>query len=144
VEFNSWASNLVPGDTNTAWDAVDPTTAPYWLETMRSALWHGDLPTVIAACEKLAAHSPTAAQAVTYFRNNAEPMQYDHFRAHGYMIGSGTVESGCKQIVTQRLKRSGAQWHVPGVNQTAKARAAWLSGHWNDLCVQRDALPLAV
>ncbi len=129
---------------NLARDAVDPETAPHWLETMRSALWHGDLPTVIAACEQLAPHSPAATQAVTYFRNNADRMQYDHFRAQGYMIGSGTVESGCKQIVTQRLKRSGAQWHVPGANQTAKARAAWLSGHWIDLCVQRDALPLAV
>jgi len=129
---------------NLARDVLDPDTAPHWLETMRSALWHGDLPTVIAACEMLATRSPAAAQAVTYFRNNAERMQYERFRTHGYMIGSGTVESGCKQIVTQRLKRSGAQWHVPGANQTAKARAAWLSGHWSNLCAQRDALPLAV
>jgi hypothetical protein len=127
---------------NLARDVVDPETAPDWLESMRSALWQGDLPTVIRACEKLAPFSTTAAQAATYFRNNADRMQYDRFRAQGYMIGSGTVESGCKQIVTQRLKRSGAQWHVPGANQTAKARAAWLSGHWNDLCAQRDALPL--
>ncbi len=98
-----------------------PETAPDWLENLRAALWQGDLPTVIAACEKLAP-SPTAAQAATYFRNNADRMQYDRFRAQGYMIGSGTVESGCKQIVTQRLKRSGAQWHVLGANQTAKPR----------------------
>jgi hypothetical protein len=129
---------------NLARDVVAPETAPDWLENMRAALWQGDLPTVIAACEKLAAHSPTAAQAATYFRNNADRMQYDRFRAQGYMIGSGTVESGCKQIVTQRLKRSGAQWHVLGANQTAKARAAWLSGQWDHLCALRDTLPLAI
>jgi hypothetical protein len=127
-----------------AQDAVNLETDPHWLVTMCSALWHGDLPTVIAACEKLAAHSPAADQAATYFRNNADRMRYGHFRAQGYMIGSGTVESACKQIVSQRLKRSGAQWHVPGANQTAKARAVWLSGHWNQLCEQRDSLPLAV
>ena len=66
------------------------------------------------------------------------------FRAAGYMIGSGTVESGCKQIVTQRLKLPGAQWEVSGAVQTAKARAAWLSGHWQSLCNQRSALPLAI
>lgn len=129
---------------NLARDVVDPDTASDWLASLRSALWQGDLPTVIRACEKLAPLSATATQAATYFRNNADRMQYDRFRAQGYMIGSGTVESGCKQIVTQRLKRSGAQWHVPGANQTAKARAAWLSGHWDYLCAQRDALPLAV
>jgi hypothetical protein len=60
------------------------------------------------------------------------------------MIGSGTVESGCKQIVTQRLKLPGAQWEVTGATQTAKARAAWLSGVWQTLCDQRSALPLAI
>jgi len=54
------------------------------------------------------------------------------------------VESGCKQIVTQRLKRPGAQWTVDGAVRTAKARAAWLSGQWETLCTQRAALPLAV
>ena len=58
------------------------------------------------------------------------------------MIGSGSVESGCKQIVTQRLKRPGAQWTVGGAVQTAKARAAWLSGEWDTLCARRSALPL--
>ena len=60
------------------------------------------------------------------------------------MIGSGAVESGCKQIVTQGLKGSGAQWHVAGDDQTAKAWAVWLSGNREQLCVRRDQLPLAV
>lgn len=60
-------------------------------------------------------------------------MRYNRFRAQGYLIGSGTIESGCKQIVTQRLKRSGAQWTVDGAVQTAKARTVWLSGDWSSL-----------
>jgi len=39
-----------------------------------------------------------AEQAVTYFTNNCERMRYDQFRAAGYMIGSGTIESACKPI----------------------------------------------
>jgi len=42
---------------------------------------------------------------------------------------SGTIESGCKQIGTQRLKVPGA----PGTNKArrvAKARAAYLSRQW--------------
>lgn len=114
-----------------------------WFEEVRTALWNGDSQYVIAACDKLAPDFKEARHAVTYFRNNAHRMQYDQYRAKGYMIGSGTVESGCKQIVTQRLKRSGAQWNLQGAIHTAKARAAWLSGYWNELCAQRDLLPLA-
>jgi len=59
------------------------------------------------------------------------------------MIGSGTIESACKQIVTQRLKLPGAQWTVTGAVQTAKARAVWLSDQWTALCYLRGTLPLA-
>lgn len=115
-----------------------------WLEEVTQALWQGDVEAVMAACKTLSPTCVQAAQAVTYFTNNQERMRYAHFREAGYMIGSGTIESGCKQIVTQRLKLPGAQWEVAGAVHTAKARAAWLSGHWPSLCAQRAALPLAV
>ncbi len=115
-----------------------------WLEQVTADLWTGHVTPVIQACELLAARCEEARKAVTYFTNNAARMKYDQFRAAGYLIGSGTVESGCKQIVTQRLKKPGAQWDVEGAVQTAKARAAWLSGEWNAVCAKRAALPLAV
>lgn len=116
----------------------------HWLEEQTQALWDGHVASVIQACAQLAPRCAVAADNVTYFTNNAERMRYDQFRAAGYLIGSGTVESACKQIVSQRLKQPGAQWHVDGAVKTAKARAAWLSGEWDILCAQRAALPLAV
>lgn len=114
-----------------------------WLAEVTEDLWQGRVRSVIWACQAL--HPSEEAQdAATYFSNNEVRMQYDRFRAAGYMLGSGTVESGCKQIIAQRLKCSGAQWTVAGAVQTAKARAAWLSGEWQALCARRDALPLAV
>ena len=115
-----------------------------WLQRVTADLWAGHVTPVVQACEQLASGCEEARQAVTYFTNNIQRMKYDEFRAAGYLIGSGTVESGCKQIVTQRLKKSGAQWDVEGAVQTAKARAAWLSGEWEAVCAQRAALPLAV
>jgi hypothetical protein len=115
-----------------------------WLEPVTNDLWEGQMGSVLRACEQLAPRCEAAQEAVTYFTNNAHRMKYDQFRAAGYLIGSGTVESGCKQIVTQRLKQPGAQWSVEGAVQTAKARAAWLSGEWDALCTQRAALPLAI
>jgi len=115
-----------------------------WLETTTEYLWDGQVEEVIAACELLAPTCAKAAQDVTYFTNNMERMRYDRFRSAGYMIGSGTIESACKQIVTQRLKLPGAQWEVDGAVHTAKTRAAWLSGQWPTLCDQRSDLLLAV
>jgi len=115
-----------------------------WLEQVTTLLWDGQVEAVIRACQAVTLAGEEAQHAVTYFTNNAHRMRYDQFRAAGYLIGSGTVESGCKQIVTQRLKRPGAQWNVEGAVHTAKARAAWLSGDWDILCARRAARPLAV
>ncbi len=114
-----------------------------WLAKTTQTLWDGQVEDVILACSALSKSSPVAAQAVTYFTNNCERMRYDQFRAAGYMIGSGTIESACKQIVSQRLKLPGAQWNVDGAIETAKARAAWLSDQWHSLCALRADLPLA-
>ena len=67
---------------------------------------------------------------MTYFSNNIERMRYTQFRAAGYLIGSGVIESACKQIVTRRLKLPGAQRNLDGAILTAKARCVWLSGRW--------------
>lgn len=114
-----------------------------WLDPVTELLWQGQVEEVVQACKHLENQHPHVQPTALYFANNLERMRYDQFRAQGYLIGSGTIESGCKQIVTQRLKRSGAQWTVDGAVQTAKARAVWLSGDWASLCKKRSALPLA-
>jgi hypothetical protein len=121
-------------------------TAPRerWLEQTTTDLWEGRVADVIQACADLGAHCAEAQDAMIYFTNNRARMRYDQYRTAGYLIGSGTVESSCKQIVTQRLKCSGAQWIVSGAVDTAKARAAWLSEEWTPVCTRWSALPLAI
>jgi hypothetical protein len=121
-------------------------TAPRerWLERATTDLWEGRVTEVIQACADLGAQCSEAQDAAIYFTNNAARMRYDQYRAKDYLIGSGTVESSCKQIVTQRLKCSGAQWIIPGAVDTAKARAAWLSEEWNPVCMRWADLPLAI
>ncbi len=122
----------------------DPIERTAWLEPVTQALWDGQVEDVILACQSLAASCLKASQAANYFANNMERMRYDRFRAAGYMIGSGTIESACKQIVSHRLALPGAQWEVEGAVFTAKARASWLSGTWSSLCHTRSALPLGI
>jgi hypothetical protein len=113
-----------------------------WLEQARSALWEGHLDDVLAACQACVnphrADDP-AQKAVTFYTNNRHRMDYAAYRANGYMIGSGSMESGCKQIGLERLKIAGARWSPDGARKLAKARAAYLSHQWHTLSPTRQA-----
>lgn len=147
VQIIDWyhASEYLPAVAEAAFGRDTPEYQA-WLQQARTLLWEGQIDELIDDCRLLASH-PVAAQAVqaavTYFTNNRRRMDYARFRQQGYFIGSGTVESAGKQITTLRLKRAGARWTEIGAVQTAKARAAWLSGAWEQLATARAALPLA-
>jgi len=115
-----------------------------WLQDTRQWLWEGQLSAVIRACEVLTHQGHGADQArkaTTYFTNNAIRMDYAAYRKAGYQIGSGTVESACKQLGIQRMKVPGATWDLQGARLTAKARAALLSDQWDTLANRREYLP---
>jgi hypothetical protein len=120
--------------------------AQHWLTQTRQDLWEGRIQEVLRACRtclRPAASRPFAEKAITYYTHNEKRMNYARFRQQGYLIGSGTIESACKQIAAARLKCSGARWTLPGVIATAKARAAWLSNTWDSLKPLYFKLPLA-
>jgi hypothetical protein len=60
----------------------------------------------------------TVAGSVQYLEKRQEQIRYAQFRALGYPIGSGTVESANKLVVEARLKGAGMHWareHVDGM-----------------------------
>ncbi len=59
-------------------------------------------------------HSPDIAKTVTCYRNNRQRVNCAECRADGLMIASGTVEPTNKNLITQRLKRSGMKWRHAG------------------------------
>jgi len=123
----------------------DKTRQQQWVKQVRDALWHGELETVITACQQyvradLSAKEDAAQQAVTYYTNNQHRMAYQTYRQQGYQIGSGTIESAVKQIAAQRMKVSGARWNLDSARSVAKARAAYLSHQWDELAQRREHL----
>jgi len=57
---------------------------------------------------------------------------YPAYRAKGWQIGSGPVESACKRVVGQRLKGAGMRWGEDGANAVCHLRALFLGelGPW--------------
>lgn len=118
-----------------------------WVQKTKTALWEGRLDEAITACWALAdeqREEDPAAKAANYFHNNRKRMDYPSYRAQGYHIGSGTIESAAKQLGSQRMKVSGARWNEQSARRVAKARAAFLSAQWPSLAHRRAQLPLAV
>jgi hypothetical protein len=68
-------------------------------------------------------------------------MRYDEYRACGYQIGSGTVESACKRVIGQRLKQAGMIWSEEQAVAVAFIRAALLDGRWGNFWKQRAFTP---
>jgi hypothetical protein len=67
------------------------------------------------------------AEVMNYLRNNVHRMDYPHYLAQGWMIGSGAVESACKTVVGQRLKQAGMRWREYGTNAMCHLRALFKS-----------------
>jgi hypothetical protein len=70
---------------------------------------------------------------LVYFGNQVHRMDYPCYRARGWLIGSGPVESACKQVVGQRMKGSGMRWGEAGADAVCHLRALFRSenGQWD-------------
>ena len=73
----------------------------------------------------------TVRQAIFYLFRNRYRMRYKEFRAAGYPIGSGTVESACKVVVQTRLKQAGMRWSRNGAQALLALRSCLLSDRWH-------------
>jgi len=85
------------------------------------------------------AHLPLRGEAasirdaqVTYFTNQAPRMAYDRYRADGWDIGSGMIESGCKTVIGQRQKGSGMRWTDAGAQTVANVRLLLFNAEWDE------------
>lgn len=63
-------------------------------------------------------HSPQVTEQyqllMNYLRSNQHRMDYPDYLRNGWQIGSGKIESSCKNIVGTRLKCSGMRWRPHG------------------------------
>jgi hypothetical protein len=112
---------------------------------------------VIAALCRLRSRYPRRQaihKTLAYFREHRHRMRYSALRAQRLPIGSGVVEAACKTLVTQRLKRSGMRWRVPGgqailtlraLCQSARFERAWpllVETYKQTVTLPRKVIPL--
>ncbi len=110
-----------------------------WLHQQASELKTGDPAAVLAALRALPtarAPDPVAAElartaTLGYLEKRREQIAYARFRASGFPIGDGAVESANKNLVQQRLKGTGMRWVRASVDPMLALRCAACTDRWD-------------
>src|SRR5208283_3839702 len=66
-----------------------------------------------------------------YLYRNRARMRYDQYLAHGWPIASGPVEGACKNLIKDRMERSGMRWTEEMAEAIVQLRAIYLSGDFD-------------
>ena len=72
-------------------------------------------------------------ELVGYLEPRRAITDYVEYRAKGYAIGSGMMESTCKQLVCARLKGSGRQWSETGAVAMSALIGQRINGTWDEI-----------
>jgi len=70
--------------------------------------------------------------AAAYFHRNRCRMRYDVYLKNGWPIASGAVEGACKNLIKDRMERSGMRWTPVMAEAMLRLRATYLSGDFED------------
>ena len=66
-----------------------------------------------------------------YLYRNRSRMRYDEYLANGWPIASGPVEGACKNLIKDRMERSGMRWTEQMAEAIVQLRAIYLSGDFD-------------
>jgi hypothetical protein len=106
-----------------------------WLKQRETELWHGQVVQVEIALHNLPRRYKERGKAIRqvkgYVDRHSQRLEYDRFRGEGRPIGSGTVESGAKNVVQWRMKRGGQHWSPDGAMRMLAAVGELCSKRWS-------------
>ena len=77
-------------------------------------------------------HRKALSDAAAYFYRNRDRMKYHLYLEKGWPIASGSVEGACKNLVKDRMERSGMRWTASMAEAMLRLRAIYLSGDFEE------------
>jgi len=115
--------------------AEQEATRQRWLNEQKTALFQGQAEAIgkllqEKAKEKQGQAKEILSQEAGYFENHKRRMNYLDMREEGWLIGSGTVESGAKQY-KERFTGPGMRWKRTGAEHLIPIRSAVMSGSFH-------------
>ena len=83
----------------------------------------------------------TLNAVANYLYRNRARMRYHEYLANGWPIASGPVEGACKNLIKDRMERSGMRWTEQMAEALVQVRAIYLSGDFDrywDFHIKQD------
>lgn len=119
--------------------------AQRWFKAYDTQLFEGHADQIADTLRDLAKSHRKVAEVLRreagYFDDNQRRMHYQELREDGLPIGSGMVESACKQF-RARLAGPGMRWNRSGAERMLPIRAAALNRNFDTWWQSVSALPL--
>lgn len=123
------AASSIHGETSAA--------RAHWAKQQLDGLWEGRLDEVLWALAQHAGDAGAVDAAVSYYTTHRSRLDYPGYRARNLQVGSGTIESTCKHLISARLKQAGMIWSEEGANAVSAVRAWLKSGRWKEAMALR-------
>lgn len=102
-----------------------------WASERIAELKQGNISAIISNLRKRRPRRTAAQESVEeligYLDKNRSRVSYAAYQSQGLTVGSGTIESGIKNVVNQRMKGCGMRWAVDRAENMLNLRAAFLS-----------------
>ena len=126
------------------WDAATlfhpkgSSTAEKFVRERAMRILHGDVIGVVRGLRRMGTMDGVRGDKRTklrkicrYFENNRHRMCYDEYLECGYPIASGVIEGACRNVVKDRLERTGMNWTIPSAQAMLELRCIHLTEQWD-------------
>jgi hypothetical protein len=112
----------------------DPKAARAWVKPLLKQVRTDKVARVITTLEELLPTlqqtvAKAARETIRYYRSNQERMQYAAGHRRGEPLGSGAIESTCRQLQC-RMKRCGQFWSTTGDEAILCLEMFWRNQRW--------------
>jgi hypothetical protein len=120
-----------------SWYGDGTKKAKDWVKANKARLMEDGVSRVVASIRQWKPITDEQADVkrenLHYFTTNAMRMLYATFKINDFCIGSGSVESACKQYGHGRLKQAGMRWKSDGIEAIAHLRSALLNARTENI-----------
>src|SRR2546430_2232441 len=118
--------------------AEGSTEAEQWVRLRAEKILEGHVSQVVQGIRQMVtklalggSKGKMLSSVANYLYRNRSRMHYDQYLARGLPIASGSVEGACKNLIKDRMERSGMRWTEAMAEAIVKLRAIYLSGDFD-------------
>jgi hypothetical protein len=114
--------------------------ASRWADEVMNLLWRNWPHDAVAMLDRMRPSGPQESEKrkavrnlANYINNHADLIRPSMHDRRGRFIGSGAIESICKQLFSMRMKGPGMFWSEEGAAHVMALRTLYITGQWEQL-----------